>query len=272
MSGLYVASNVQSLVAQSQLQRNISSLGNILNRLSTGLRINSGKDDPAGLIASELLKADITGTNMAIRNAQRANSIIAIADSSLGQVANLLNDIKALVVEAANTGAMNAQQIAANQLQVDASIDSIDRVSKTTNFQGDLLLDGSLGFNTAGVSRIAVRDLNIHQANFGTQKTIDVAIDVIQNASRAQLFFAQSGISEGAVIEVTGNRGTDVFNFGAGSSVSDMARAINQTTDSTGVRAIVGQEATYGQLLATSAGINNDINFRSLIPGYDGGN
>ncbi|MDR1270048.1 MAG: flagellin, partial [Planctomycetaceae bacterium] len=143
MTGLYVASNVQSLVSQHQINRNMADLSNILTRLSTGLRINSGKDDPAGLIASELLKSDMTATTKAISNAQRANSVIAIADSALGQVSSLLNDIRGLINEAANTGAMTVEQIAANQLQVDASLDSIDRIAKTTNYQGQLLLDGS---------------------------------------------------------------------------------------------------------------------------------
>ncbi|MGL6194703.1 MAG: hypothetical protein ACRC2T_07770, partial [Thermoguttaceae bacterium] len=62
MTGLYIASNVKSIGAQTSLQRNINDLGNVLTRLSTGLRINSAKDDPAGLIASELIKSNITAT------------------------------------------------------------------------------------------------------------------------------------------------------------------------------------------------------------------
>ena len=123
-TGLYVASNPTALSAQFNLVRNMGSLGDTLTRLSTGLKINSGKDDPAGLIASELLKAQITGTTKAITNTQRANSLIATADASLGQIGNLLNDIKGLTVEAANTGTMTAAQIAANQLQVDAASNS----------------------------------------------------------------------------------------------------------------------------------------------------
>src|SRR5215469_11270427 len=121
MPGMYVASNPTALSAQFGLTRNMGALGDVLSRLSTGLKLNSGKDDPAGLIASELLKAQITGTSKAITNAQRANSLVAIADSSLGQIGNLLNDIKGLVVEAAQTGTMTAEQLKANQLQVDAA-------------------------------------------------------------------------------------------------------------------------------------------------------
>lgn len=271
MTGLYVASNVQSLVSQNQLTRNMADLSNILTRLSTGLRINSGKDDPAGLIASELLKSDMTATSKAISNAQRANSVIAIADSALGQVSSLLNDIRGLVNEAANTGAMTTEQIAANQLQVDASLDSIDRIAKTTNYQGQLLLDGSLGFQTQGLSNVAVRDLNIHEANFGTQKQIDVGIDVLKNAESAQLFYDKAGISSEVVMEVIGNLGNNTFRFEAGASVTDIAGAVNQVSDATGVQAVVGSDATAGQILLTSAGLDNDINLTALLAGSNAG-
>lgn len=249
----------------------MADLSNILTRLSTGLRINSGKDDPAGLIASELLKSDMTATTKAISNAQRANSVIAIADSALGQVSSLLNDIRGLINEAANTGAMTAEQIAANQLQVDASLDSIDRIAKTTNYQGQLLLDGSMGFQTQGLSNVAVRDLNIHEANFGTQKQVDVSIDVIKNAEHAQLFYDKAGISSEVVMEVIGNLGNNAFRFEAGASVTDIANAINQVSDATGVQAVVGSEATAGQILLTSAGFDNDINLTSLLTGAAAG-
>ncbi|GHT40501.1 hypothetical protein FACS189443_0940 [Planctomycetales bacterium] len=272
MSGLFVRSNVQSLIAQHQITRTVGDLSNILTRLSTGLRINSGKDDPAGLIASELMKSDITATTKAISNAQRANSMIAIADSAMGQVSNLLNDIRALVNEAANTGAMSAEQIAANQMQVDASLDSIDRIAKTTNYQGRLLLDGSMDFSTAGLSKAAVKDLSIYQANFGTQSQLDITIDVMANAERGQLFYDKAGISNGAIIEVVGNLGNQVFNFEAGASVAAIATAVNQVSDSTGVQAIVGRDATNGQIMLTSAGLDNDINLTALWAGAAAGN
>jgi flagellin-like hook-associated protein FlgL len=247
-------------------------LSNVLTRLSTGLRINSGKDDPAGLIASELMKSDVTATSKAISNAQRANSVISIADSALGQVSNLLNDIRALVNEAANEGAMTAEQIAANQLQVNAALDSIDRIAKTTNYQGQLLLDGSMDFATAGVNRQAVTDLQIFQANFGTQQRLDMSLAIAQNAQRAQLFYDNAGISNGTIMEVVGNLGNQVFNFAAGASVGEMAAAINQVSDSTGVRAVVGRDSTAGQIMLTSAGLDNDINLTALWTGAEAGN
>src|SRR5436305_482005 len=143
-----INTNVSSLIAQTNLNRSQQSLQSALTRLSTGLRINSGKDDPAGLIASQVLASDITSTNAAITNSQTADQLIGTANSALTQVSSLLNDIRGLVSQSANTGALSTDQIAANQLQVDSSLAAIDRISQTTSFQGRRLLDGSLDFIT----------------------------------------------------------------------------------------------------------------------------
>ncbi|MCL2709289.1 MAG: hypothetical protein FWE95_00275 [Planctomycetaceae bacterium] len=272
MTGLYVRSNVQALTSQNYLNRNLADLGNIMTRLSTGLRINSGKDDPAGLIASELIKADMTATTKAITNTQRANSMVAIADSALGQISNLLNDIRGLVNESANTGTMTYEQIYANQLQVNAAIDSIDRIAKTTNYLGKNLLDGSLDFQTKGLDRTAVKNLSIHQANFGTAAEVNIGINVMQDSSAAQLVYDKAGVSQDTVIEIAGNNGSNLIQIAGGSSVVEIAAAINLSSDATGVRAVVGKDATAGQIFLTSAGLDNDINLTALMTGAAAGN
>ena len=110
-----INTNVSSLLAQTNLSRSNAQLQTSLTRLSTGLRINSGKDDPSGLIASENLRSDIVAVQAAIGNSERANQVIATADSSLGQVSSLLNDIRGLVTESANSGGLSDEQIAAIQ-------------------------------------------------------------------------------------------------------------------------------------------------------------
>ena len=148
-----INTNVSSLVAQNTLGRSNASLNQALTRLSTGLRINTGKDDPAGLIASENLRSDITSVKKAISNTDRANQVIATADSALGQVSSLLNDIRGLVTESANAGVQSQAQLDANQAQVDSSLDALNRIAQTTTFQGRKLLDGSLDFiTTAGTN------------------------------------------------------------------------------------------------------------------------
>lgn len=183
-----INTNVGSLIAQKTLSRSQVQLQESLTRLSSGLRINSGKDDPAGLIASENLRSDITAVNKALTNSDRANQFISTADSALGQVSSLLNDIRGLVTEAANAGVLSSDQVAANQLQIDSSLEAIDRIAQTTQFQGKKLLDGSQAFSTAYTAGgSSVRDLNINQANLGSTGNLAVDVQITAAATKGSL-------------------------------------------------------------------------------------
>lgn len=200
-----INTNVSSLVAQNTLGRSNAALNQALTRLSTGLRINTGKDDPAGLIASENLRSDITSIKKAITNTDRANQVIATADSALGQVSSLLNDIRGLVTEAANTGALSDEQIAANQLQIDSSLEALNRIAQTTTFQGRRLLDGSLDFiTTAGTGFGTVTDLKIDQANLGVTGQVTVDVDITAAATQAQITNAAIAPGSGTGTAATG--------------------------------------------------------------------
>jgi flagellin len=193
-----INTNVSSLIAQTRLNRSNDALQQSLTRLSTGLRINSGKDDPAGLIASEALRSDITATSKAIANSEKANQLIATADSALGQISSLLNDVRGLVTEAANIGVLSDEQIAANQLQVDSSLEAIDRISQVTTFQGRKLLDGSLDFLTnVSSGGTTISDLNIQQANLGSTGSVNVSVNVTAAAQQALITNATVNYSAG---------------------------------------------------------------------------
>src|SRR5690606_7099771 len=184
-----INTNVSSLIGRNNLNRANASLSQALTRLSTGLRINTGKDDPAGLIASENLRSDITSIKKAIGNTDRANQVIATADSALGQVSSLLNDIRGLVTESANAGALSDAQVAANQLQIDSSLEALNRIAQTTTFQGRRLLDGSLDFTTSSSDAdfANVTNLKIDQANLGATGNVAVDVSVTTAATRAQV-------------------------------------------------------------------------------------
>jgi flagellin-like hook-associated protein FlgL len=266
-----INTNVSSLVAQKTLARSNNQLQTSLTRLSTGLRINVGKDDPAGLIASESLRSDITATQKAITNSERANQLIATADSALGQVSSLLNDIRGLVSEAANTGALSPDQIAANQLQVDSSLEAIDRIAQITSFQGRKLLDGSLDFISTGVDNTKVEGLRIDQANFGTQTRIGVAVNIVSQATRGQLNYNFGAVANNVVLEIGGANGTEAFNFAAGSTIEEIASAVNLVSDATGVEAVVESAAQKGTATLSSFGANNDIVLEATKAGFDPG-
>ena len=239
-----INTNVSALVAQKNLAKSNSSLQTSLTRLSTGLRINTGKDDPAGLIASETLRRDITAVEKSITNSERASQLIATADSALSQVSGLLNDVRGLVTEAANSGALSDEQIAANQLQIDSSLEAIDRIAQTTTFQGKAILDGSLDFQTKanGTGLDTVKDLSVTQANLGSAGKIDVSISIANAAEKATLniganAFTNNALNDDLVVKVAGKDGAEVFTFEAGASVDDVTNAINLVTDATGIKA-----------------------------------
>lgn len=237
-----INTNVSSLVAQNTLGRNNKDLQQALGRLSTGLRINSGSDDPAGLIASENLRRDITAVNRSITNSERAGQLIATADSALGQVSSLLNDIRGLVNEAANSGVLSSDQIAANQLQVDSSLEAIDRISQVTTFQGRKLLDGNLDF-IISAKPAAIQSLNIQQANLGATGSIAVSISISTAADTAQVAVATTGfnasnqLSADLVVQIGGTGGAEVFSFASGATITQVVNAVNLVSDATGVTA-----------------------------------
>src|SRR3982751_1421993 len=200
-----INTNVASLTAQRGLSKSRQTLTDTLQRLSSGLRINRGADDPAGLIASEGLRSEISGINQAIDNNQRASNVISTTEGALSEVASLLLNVKSLVVQAANTGALSDDEIAANQLQVDSAIESITRISNTTTFAGLHLLNGSLDYITSGVVTSSIQALHISQAHFGTNVNIPVQIDVVTSARTADLQFRTSAIGSSVTLEVTGN-------------------------------------------------------------------
>jgi flagellin len=232
-----INTNVASLFAQNGLANSQKAENATLQRLSTGLRINSGADDPAGLIASEGLKSEIAGISQAVDNSSQASNMISTADGALNEVSSLLLNIQSLVVQAANTGAMSAEEIQANQLQIDSAVQSITRISGTTTFGSLHLLDGSLSYLTSGVSTNAVSNLQISQADFGTQPSIPVNVTVITSARPAELQFTTSQIQSSVTLQISGNNGTSVLTFTSGTHASAIAFAINRVSDSTGVSA-----------------------------------
>src|SRR3954454_11572267 len=189
-----INTNVASLTAQRGLSKSQKTLNDTLQRLSSGLRINRGADDPAGLIASEGLRSEISGINQAIDNSQRASNVIATAEGALQEVASLLLNIKSLVVQAANSGALSPDEVRANQIQVDSSVESITRISDTTTFAGLHLINGSLDYITSGVDNTVIEALHVQQANFGTNPNIPVQINVITSAKTAELQFRLSSL------------------------------------------------------------------------------
>lgn len=271
-----INTNVSSLVAQNRLQSSNNDLQVSLTRLSTGLRINSGADDPAGLIASEALRSEITSLGKAVSNTRRASQIISTADSALGQVSSLLNDIRGLVVEAANSGALSDEEVAANQLQIDSSLEAINRIAQTTTFQGRKLLDGSLDFISTASSVSTIRDANIDQANLGAAGQIDVEVVISTAATQASVTAGTAAFSTSAAANVAFGNGTEEITVTAaanGSAFNDVQIQFVDDTTAGDVASSASYDAdqkiitvTYNSTAATAT--NRD--FASVVTAVGG--
>ncbi len=138
---LVVNTNIASLQAQNNLSNSNASLNLSLQRLSSGLRVNSAKDDAAGMAISQTLTSAIRGNNQAIRNANDGISVGQTAEGALGQIANNLQRIREIAVQSSNGSVsdINRSQL---QKEVDQLTQEISRITQTTQFNGTLLLSG----------------------------------------------------------------------------------------------------------------------------------
>ena len=238
-----INTNVQSLIAQRVLQQNQFSLSTSLERLSTGVRISRGKDDPAGLIASENLSAEIKGTNTAIANANRADQVINIAEGGLQEVGSLLTELQGLITSSASTAGISAAERQANQLQVDSILQTIDRIASATSFQGIKLLNGNFDFRTSNVNA-GISDFRVNAAKYsGGSLGVDVLVTGSAQQGGMFLSFGATSIDTGTnsqfTIEIGGSLGFRQFTFSSSTSLNNIAGAINTFTTVTGVRATV---------------------------------
>jgi len=241
-----INTNVGAVIAQRHLNSSFRALGQTMERLSTGLRINHGKDDPAGLIVSERLRSEVSAVSQAIANTQRASLVIATTEGALDEAAALLRDIQELIIEAANEGAFSDEEIRANQLQVDSAIASIERIANSTTFAGRYLLNGSLDYITSGVDTTQITALAVNAAQFGTRDYIPVTVTVATSAQYAELYFRAGALTSSVTIEIQGNLGTTTISFGSGMTASQMVAGINAVSDSTGVVAELSANPTSG--------------------------
>jgi flagellin len=282
-----INTNVSSLQATRNLIKNQSDLGTSLERLSSGLRINRGADDPAGLIASESLRSEIRGLEAAISNSERATNVIGTADAALSEISKMLLEIKGLIDQSANYGAMSDEEIQANQLQVDSLLESINRVANSTQFNGKKLLNGELGYTVDSQDTTALPRLQIFGARVTGGATQDVTVQVVQSAQTAQLTIGLGGDnglsasgylsqSNSVTLEVRGNLGTEIFTFAGSTSITAIADTITNAASLTGVSATAS--AAGLSFNSTKYGSDQFVSVRAtsgtfdIVPGDQGDN
>ncbi|MBT8101234.1 MAG: flagellin [Gammaproteobacteria bacterium] len=247
-----INTNVASLNAQRNLNRSQGLLNQSLERLSTGLRINSAKDDAAGLAISERFTTQIRGLNQAVRNASDGISLSQTAESALGELTNNLQRIRELAVQSVNA-TNSASDRAALDAEVQERINELDRIAKQTSFNGVKVLDGSFGTATFQVGAnvgetIAVSlTTDVTAAAMGTVNTVTGVADALDTDTDPTLAPTVLTFTDaGAVVLGTAD-------INVGSTVQDAAAAINDANID-GVSAFVN-DSGFIQILSDEAGV-----------------
>ena len=262
-----INTNVASLIAQRTLGSQNMGLNKSLQRLSTGLAINRGADDPAGLIASENLRSEKAAINAAINNAERAEQVVNVAEGGLQEVSNLLVELQSLVSSTANEAGVSDEEKSANQLQIDSILQTIDRIANSTSFQGEKLLNGNFDYQN-DASSTDFSDVTVNAAKLADDGTaLSVSVDVQQSAAQGVMFLSAGGgfdLNNGGqyTIEVTGDKGSQQFTFASGTAVADMETAIDSFSDQIGVAASVS--GTVLKIESTEFGADSFVRVKEL--------
>ena len=266
---LFINTNNSALNAQRQLGQTTGSLSTSFERLFSGLRINGAKDDAAGLSISTRFTAQVNGLNQAVRNSNDGISLAQTAEGALNETTNILQRIRQLAVQSAND-TNNDKDRASLQAEVDQLISELDRIADTTTFNNNKILDGTflakdlqVGANvdetiSVSISGAGTTDL-ARQARYSTESR-DVGGRTVTGVGTV-----------GAALQITGSLGSATVRdtvpaddgvsttFNSDSAIAKAA-AINASSDSTGVRAIVG-ETTTTLFSEVAAGTLNELNY-----------
>ncbi len=248
---LSINTNVASLNAQRNVGKSQEGLATSMQRLSTGLRINSAKDDSAGLAISERMSSQIRGLNQAARNANDGISLAQTAEGALGEVGSNLQRIRELAVQASNGTNTQVDRDALNA-EVTQLKSEIQRVAQQTNFNGTKLLDGSFAGVAFQVGANAGETISISTiANVQTGALGGTLSRTTATANATALTGFATAIAAG---DVTIN-GTDIGAISSAANAQEragqLAEAINRVSSQTGVGA--SYDAVTGDLSLTSA-------------------
>lgn len=282
--GLRINSNINVLSAINNLNVTDRNLRQSIQHLSTGLRINSGADDPSGLVISEQLKSQLSSINQAVMNSQGASDMISTADAALSGISNLLSTLQGSIEFALNSGGASSNQIAAQQNLVDQAANAIDRIANTTRFGSSSLLNGSNAYPVTGTlpvdgnGKLKLPDLKFRSITFANGiKTRSFTITVAQLPQRGEIRISGSDpaldtqiVASGdpttrlATMRITGNLGTQDVTLASGTTTAAIAGAINAVAGFTGViaSAVDGGAAAPDTLTIYSADFGSTQNVR----------
>jgi flagellin len=250
-----INTNISSLNSQRNLSTSQSSLATSLQRLSSGLRINSAKDDAAGLAISDRMNSQIRGMTQATRNANDGVSMAQTAEGALASSGDILQRIRELAVQSSNASNSSSDRKAL-QTEVTQLSSELNRIAETTSFNGQTLLDGTMGTANFQVGAnanelISTTGSNFLTSTYGNNRT---EVDGVAPATASPIVAAA-----GATIDIAGYAGLDTYTTLATDTAKSIAAGINGLTASTGVTA----SARTDTVLATEASKSYSIKLAS---------
>lgn len=251
---LVINTNIPSLNTQRNLSESQSLTATSLERLSSGLRINSASDDAAGLAISTRFTSQINGLNQAARNAADGISLSQTAEGALKEVTSNLQRVRELSVQSANA-TNSATDRAALQNEVEQLIAEIDRVAGSSNFNGVALLDGSFtaqSFQVGANSGETITVANIVDARSVSlgSNTLSLTGSLMGTVETATAPLNAITADTSAVITTTGGGASEAISYADDASAAEIAAAINTAASSVGITATADNSVTLSSLSA----------------------
>lgn len=239
-----INTNIMSLNAQRNLNRSQDGLKTSLQRLSSGLRINSAKDDAAGLAITERFTSQIKGLTVAVRNANDGISLSQVAEGALQEASAILQRIRELSVQSINA-TNSASDRKALDLENKQLVSELGRIAKSAEFNGQKILDGTFGTALFQVGSNANQTIVATTGNFKTDQYGDYRIAGYGSNITAG---ADRFTGGGNALVITGSEGTQTVTYGITDTAETIVEAINLTSDGTGVEAFAKTDVdlTFG--------------------------
>lgn len=240
--GSVIATNIASINAQRNLYGTSNGLNVTFQRLSSGFRINTAKDDAAGLQISNKLGSQIGGLTVAARNANDGISLSQVAEGAVGEATNLLQRMRDLAVQSAN-GSNGPSERSALQQEVAQLKSELNRIAETTRFGSAVLLNGTFGSRSFQVGANAFETISVTMGNVRADATGSYRVDT---AAGVNLLDASATLGTdntvtnavaGDTITLSGFLGTADITYAAAASARDIANAVNFVSSDTGVNA-----------------------------------
>jgi len=232
-----INTNLSAISALQNLSHTGDQLSASINRLSTGLKINSAGDDPAGFVISQGFQAQLSGINQALNNNQDAINFSKTAEGALSEVNHLLNDARTLAVASGNSATLDPNAVQANQAQLNSIISSIDRIASTTSFGNKHLLDGSAGVLATNANGADFSALQFTGQFSGAAITTNSAVTVVVSSSATKAAVASATFAAGTTTVSAGSFAINGVSFTttASDTVDGVVQKINAAQGQTGV-------------------------------------